>query len=65
MKADKDKDKAHYEQCEAQCEALAVASCGTDQIFRGQKVRVTNDMVKTKNNQDFNRHNFRPYHEAA
>lgn len=65
MKADKDKNPDHYIQCENQCEALAVASCGPDQIFKGQKVRVTNDIVKTKGGHDFNRHNWRPYVEAT
>ena len=65
MKANKDKNPDHYLQCEAQCEALAIASCSTDQIFKGQKASVTNDIVKTKSNYDFNRHNWRPFVEAA
>ncbi len=65
LKADKDKDPVHFKQCEDQCEAAAQASCTTDQIFKGQKARVTNDIVKTKNGHDFNRHNWRPFVEAA
>jgi hypothetical protein len=65
FKADKDKDPAHYAQVEAQCEAAAVASVGADQIFKGMKARVTNDIIKTKNGHDFNRHNWRPFVEVA
>jgi hypothetical protein len=65
LKADKDKAPEHYAQVVEQCEALAVASCGNDQIFKGQKVRVSNQIVKTKSNYDFNRHNWTPYVEAT
>lgn len=65
FKADKDKDAAHYAQVEAQCEAIAIASAGNDQILKGQKVAVTNDIIKTKNGYDFNRHNWRPLAETV
>jgi hypothetical protein len=71
LKADKEKDLAHYEKCVASVEAAAEASVSKD-FFKGKQVQVTTMFVDTKNidpvtklPRKFLRHDFRPVMAAT
>lgn len=62
--ADKDRDAAHYVQCEAQCEAAGQASVSQG-LFNDRLVRVNIREIKTKAGHPFKKHTFSPYVATA
>jgi hypothetical protein len=63
MKVDKVKDLETYNKVEANCETIAAATVAK-QYFKDKLVAVSTDKIRTKNNQDFLRHQFRATAEA-
>lgn len=64
MQADEQRNKEHFDQCVAACEAQGQAAIDKG-AFNGCYVRVsTNKTITAKAKQEFNRHTFYPYFDS-